>query len=78
VTRCALVAVSPAESISRATGAAGGTTNTAIWPKNGPSLSFCCLVVRISKAGLNSLVIRKSWFSIANYLSTHPSLKCNE
>jgi hypothetical protein len=36
VTRCALVAVSPAKSISRATGAAGGTTNTAIWPKNGP------------------------------------------
>jgi hypothetical protein len=50
-----------------ANGVAGGTTNTAIWPKSEPSLSFCCLVVRISEAGLILLVIRKSFFSVADY-----------
>jgi hypothetical protein len=28
------------------------TANTAIWPKNGPGLSFCCLVIHISEADL--------------------------
>jgi hypothetical protein len=38
VSLCAFLAFFPADSISTAAGAAGGTTSTAIWSKNGPSL----------------------------------------